>query len=305
MDLHKHKNIFHQYIEQVSSNLRIDPALIEKDYFVFFLLSELNKEIPGLLFKGGTCLSSAFHIIDRFSEDIDLSLDNEHFGRGKNINANHKVVEVCERLGLIIKNKEEAVKRSHASFNRYYIEYPSFYESDAIKRNIQLEMAFFQKAYPSEPKEVNSLIGFFLNNNGGEKVIEQYNLESFIICVQSLERTFVDKVFAICDYFERNESTRNSRHIYDVYKIYNKLNMGDHELKDLIESVKNDRKKNAKAVSAQDGYKVNETLREIVDSKFYKNDFETITKAMLIRKIEYDEVITVLDKIIETNLFKD
>ena len=223
MDLHKHKNIFHQYIEQVSSNLKIDPALIEKDYFVFFLLSELNKEIPGLLFKGGTCLSSAFHIIDRFSEDIDLSLDNEHFGRGKNINANHKVVEVCERLGLIIKNKEETVKRSHASFNRYYIEYPSFYESDAIKRNIQLEMAFFQKAYPSEPKEVNSLIGFFLNNNGGEKVIEQYNLESFIICVQSLERTFVDKVFAICDYFERNESTRNSRHIYDVYKIYNNI----------------------------------------------------------------------------------
>ena len=32
---------------------------------------------------------------------------------------------------------------------------------------------------------------------------------------------------------------------------------------------------------------------------------EQVSKVMLIRKIEYDEVITALDKIIETDLFKD
>lgn len=40
-----------------------------------------------------------------------------------------------------------------------------------------------------------------------------------IINVQSVERTFVDKVFAVCDYKIQNMQDRDSRHLYDICKL--------------------------------------------------------------------------------------
>jgi hypothetical protein len=59
------------------------PAILEKDFWVSWLLGLLFglPEVKGrLVFKGGTSLSKVFGIIDRFSEDIDLSLAPEFVG---------------------------------------------------------------------------------------------------------------------------------------------------------------------------------------------------------------------------------
>ncbi|MDU2566754.1 MAG: nucleotidyl transferase AbiEii/AbiGii toxin family protein, partial [Anaerococcus sp.] len=56
----------------------ISEAVIEKDYWVTFILDYLfneNKWKEYLTFKGGTSLSKCFGLIERFSEDIDLILD--------------------------------------------------------------------------------------------------------------------------------------------------------------------------------------------------------------------------------------
>lgn len=53
-------------------------AAVEKDFWVCWVLGRLF-EHPDLskiiLFKGGTSLAKVFHLIERFSEDIDLILD--------------------------------------------------------------------------------------------------------------------------------------------------------------------------------------------------------------------------------------
>lgn len=51
--------------------------MIEKDLIQSLFLYELFKTNNSIVFKGGTCLSKAYKIIDRFSEDIDLSLDHK------------------------------------------------------------------------------------------------------------------------------------------------------------------------------------------------------------------------------------
>jgi hypothetical protein len=54
------------------------PAVVEKDFWVCWTLGRLfaHPELSRLLmFKGGTSLSKVFHLIERFSEDIDLILD--------------------------------------------------------------------------------------------------------------------------------------------------------------------------------------------------------------------------------------
>lgn len=303
MELYKNKDAFKDAIIEASRLYKINEALIEKDYFVMFILSELNKAIPGLLFKGGTCCSHAYKAINRFSEDIDLSLNSKHFGRSQNIKANKTVIDVCDKLGFKILNREEVIKHSHGNFNCYYIEYPISFSSFSIKPFVQVEMTFYQKAYPEEIKPVNSIIGDWLIESGNKNVAKQFDLLPFNICVQKLERTFVDKVFAICDYFERKENTRNSRHIYDLYKIVNQIDLEDLNLKELVKTVRADRKNNDKCVSAKEGYDINKSLSKIIESNYFKSDYENVTKLLLVDSVEYEDAITVLTKIIDSNLF--
>jgi len=64
------------YIEQAAIRRNLSPVILEKDFWVCWLLGALfESDFAGsLVFKGGTSLSKVFGIIDRFSEDIDLSL---------------------------------------------------------------------------------------------------------------------------------------------------------------------------------------------------------------------------------------
>ena len=63
----------------------LDAASVEKDFWVCWTLRELFA-LPGvgghLTFKGGTSLSKAWQLIERFSEDIDLIVDKEVLGFG-------------------------------------------------------------------------------------------------------------------------------------------------------------------------------------------------------------------------------
>jgi len=67
------------YIEQAAIARNVSPILMEKDFWVSWLLGVLfsSEFAPVLVFKGGTSLSKVFGIIQRFSEDIDLSLAPE------------------------------------------------------------------------------------------------------------------------------------------------------------------------------------------------------------------------------------
>lgn len=64
------------YVEQAAVRRNVSPVMLDKDFWVCWMLGVLfQSEYAGsLVFKGGTSLSKVFGVIDRFSEDIDLSL---------------------------------------------------------------------------------------------------------------------------------------------------------------------------------------------------------------------------------------
>jgi hypothetical protein len=64
------------YLEQAATRRNLSPVVMEKDFWVCWLLGVLfeSEFAGGLVFKGGTSLSKVFGVIERFSEDIDLSL---------------------------------------------------------------------------------------------------------------------------------------------------------------------------------------------------------------------------------------
>jgi hypothetical protein len=64
---------------------RIPASIIEKDFWVCWTLHRLFVTLnfrPQLIFKGGTSLSKVFKVIDRFSEDVDLSISRRDLGFG-------------------------------------------------------------------------------------------------------------------------------------------------------------------------------------------------------------------------------
>ena len=73
-----------EIIQQTSIKTNLPEAAVEKDLWVMIVLRAVfNTEYaPHLVFKGGTSLSKAWGIIDRFSEDIDLAMDRTFFGYG-------------------------------------------------------------------------------------------------------------------------------------------------------------------------------------------------------------------------------
>ena len=60
------------------------PAIIEKDFWVCWAHASPFRRvaIPAavVIFKGGTSLSKAYHAVERFSEDVDLSLSRRDLG---------------------------------------------------------------------------------------------------------------------------------------------------------------------------------------------------------------------------------
>src|SRR5438445_13761421 len=64
------------YIEQAAIRRNVSAVVLEKDFWVCWLLGILfeSEFAASLVFKGGTSLSKVFGVIDRFSEDLDLSL---------------------------------------------------------------------------------------------------------------------------------------------------------------------------------------------------------------------------------------
>ena len=79
MNLHTNKELFDQAVIMASEAMMINPAIVEKDYYVTYLLKELVSQEPNIIFKGGTSLSKCYKLINRFSEDIDLSYDNNRY----------------------------------------------------------------------------------------------------------------------------------------------------------------------------------------------------------------------------------
>ena len=71
--LHNHKD-FADLIKILADEKRIEPGLVEKDYWIMHVLYGLKKQNFQFELKGGTSLSKGYKIIHRFSEDIDIHI---------------------------------------------------------------------------------------------------------------------------------------------------------------------------------------------------------------------------------------
>lgn len=288
MRLSDDRLLLNNYIKQVSSYFDIAPEYVEKDYWLISILKELfSKDLP-YVFKGGTSLSKCYHLIQRFSEDIDISYSCP-FG---DINAGLKnrlfkgITNSIKNVGLDILNKEKL--RRNAYFNRYICPYESLLKNSAIDKNVIIELAGQTPSFPTNKMKIQSFIGEYLDKIGRHNETVDYGLEEFEITVQSLSRTLVDKVFAICDYYLSSKTSKHSRHLYDLNKIVSTLELNQ-EVANVFKEVREYRKQIVVCKSAKDGVKLYEILSLIITNRSFEEDFNIITKPLLYEDIQYSE----------------
>ncbi len=300
MRLHEDKKLFGQAVSNTASYFKVDPSIVEKDYYVTMFLEELTKRLPKLLFKGGTSLSKCHKLINRFSEDIDLTLEEDPITQGQKKKVKQAIKDVCDEFQLILLN--EADTRSRRDFNRYEIDYSPECPAVAIKPILLVETTFIVKSYPSEEKMAASLIYDYLVSINRETFAEQYGLKPFPILVQTLDRTLIDKVFALCDYYLTDKVAEHSRHIYDINKLLGVVSL-DEKFVELFQRVRVDRQSgNSQCVSADEQYSITTLLKEILKKDVYKVDYENITSHVLYETVTYDQAVVGIKKLIESNI---
>ncbi len=299
--LHDEKDTFEQLILRTSEYLGVKAEIVEKDYYVTLFLKRISTVMPDIVFKGGTSLSKCYHIIKRFSEDIDLNLQSEvKPPERKRRQLKTNITQIINDLGFELTNPD-AVK-SRRDYNRYIIDYPSSISAAYLKEQLIVETVIYQRAYPTKKLEADSLVYQYLNDNGYDSFIKQYDLQPFELNVQTAERTLLDKLYALADYYLLDTTTEHSRHIYDIYRLSEIVTIDD-TLKDLACSVADERKPHKMCLSVHEGTNVTDVLREIINKKIYKNDYETITEPLLFESVPYDMAVSALEHILQNGIF--
>lgn len=299
--LHDDKDTFEQIILKVSDETGIEAGIVEKDYYVTLFLKRIVELQPDIIFKGGTSLSKCYKLINRFSEDIDLNISSERKpteGQRKKLKKN--IVSVINELGFTLDNADKV--KSRRDYNRYIINYPTVFSSNFLKEHLIVETAVYIKAYPCERMQATSIIYDYLNSDGNKDLISKFHLEPFELNVQTATRTLIDKLYALGDYYLSDTVAEHSRHIYDIYKLLNIVQLNV-DLKQLVKEVYEERKPHEQCRSAKDSVDMNALLQEIINKNVYKNDYEDITSKMLFEEVPYDTAIKALQKIIDNKLF--
>lgn len=291
------KSEWREIIEIISNEIKRDNVMIEKDTIQSMFLFELSKYDFPFVFKGGTSLSKAYGLINRFSEDIDLSLSKVPTDSEKK-KSKKIILEVADKLGMTLYNSEDI--KSRYDYNKYIFKYESLFVN--TKMEIIIETSYYQESYPICKHKINSFIGLFCEENNINLPIS-FDSINFEMDVQTLDRTFIDKVFAVCDYRLQNMWERDSRHLYDIAKIIPHINFND-KIKELINNVRADRMKSKNNPSAQPQYIINELLSDIIDNKFFESDYNRLTSKLLYEELSYDKAISDgIKKVLNMNLF--
>jgi hypothetical protein len=227
-------------VRAVAAEMRMQPAIVEKDFWVCYTLDHLfhrSEFGESIVFKGGTSLSKAYHLIDRFSEDIDLILDWRLLGYGKdepweersNTKQDRFKLDTIERTNRYLAEtfvpsiRESISEELGADVDVHPADeeetvifaYPRAFASTAALDHIRLEIGPLAAWAPTEKATVTPYLA-----ESRPRIFERPSAE---VVTARPERTFWEKATILHQEANRPGSKpmprRYSRHYYDLYRL--------------------------------------------------------------------------------------
>ena len=226
---------------EIATQKGMKPFAVEKDWWVSRTLDIIFK-MPisnHLVFKGGTSLSKALKLINRFSEDIDLAIDKEFFGFEGTLSKNQRD-KLRKTAGIyttetFFKDLEQAFKDNNLTVAKHFIPeskdsdqdpriieiyYPNVIKPDTeyLQPRVQLEVSCRSLREPFQIKTFGSLVDETFSKM-------EFSAPLFDVPTVTPERTFLEKLFLLHEEFHRPANKRRvdrlSRHIYDIHQLNN------------------------------------------------------------------------------------
>ncbi|MDY7394552.1 nucleotidyl transferase AbiEii/AbiGii toxin family protein [Aureibaculum sp. 2210JD6-5] len=309
-------------INQVSTKTGLLPVAVEKDLWVMIALQAVfsTEVAEHIVFKGGTSLSKAWGIIERFSEDIDLAIDRAFFGfNGELSRAQVKNLRktsckyIDEKFHLLL--KEALLKNGVKEFELSVTEFEES-DTDPLAIELRYNSIVEQKEYlqPRILIEISSrsLIEPYENKKLSSLISESYPKENFIdqpINVPTVipTRTLIEKMFLLHEEFQKPKdrkirSERMTRHLYDISRLmeteYLEKAITNKELYDTIIEHRNKLTKVSWVDYDNHRYSTLNFIppKEIID--YYKKDYEAMTESMFYGETDsFENLIKKLKKL--------
>lgn len=209
-------------VNDIAAELGISPAFVEKDWHsvrALKAIAELRSDSFQTLFSGGTSLSKAYDLIQRFSEDLDfrcLPLVTGSQGQMRNFRAEYRAsildaIDAVEQLSL---DRDEVAVGSN--YIKFELGYPQQYKGhSALRPGLQIEFSFTRPALAPERRQVQSLVSRFTRGTP----------EVTVLCLSPIE-TASDKISALTwRVIKRNRQAAADdpamiRHLHDLSALF-------------------------------------------------------------------------------------
>lgn len=222
-----------------AAKMGLNAAIVEKDFWVCLTLDYLfhrSKWKNNLAFKGGTSLSKAYGLMERFSEDIDLILDwrvlgykfNEPWEERSKTKQQKFITDSRDRLfSFLAKDflpvfRQDMSEILHQEANVFIapgddgtvcFEYPGIFRNDSILRVIRLEIGALAAWTPTQNVKIKSY--------AAEQYPEVFKQPDTEVLTTTAARSFWEKATILHQEAYRPDNSkvpqRYSRHYYDLY----------------------------------------------------------------------------------------
>ncbi|MEO7044512.1 MAG: nucleotidyl transferase AbiEii/AbiGii toxin family protein [Ferruginibacter sp.] len=229
-------------LQQASARSGISVKAIEKDWWVTLALKAVFN-LPfakHIQFKGGTSLSKCWHLIERFSEDVDLSIDRKFLGFAEDLSKSRvkhlkkaaslftstifrrALDDELLRLGVpggMLQVIAEPIPKTIPDIDPQVIRinYASLVDPVTyIEDSVKIEVSARSLKEQGTERKIQSLLGEHMPD-------QSWSDDPFLVTAVEPKRTFLEKIFLLHEEFLRPVGeinyNRMSRHLYDLERM--------------------------------------------------------------------------------------
>lgn len=293
-----------ELVNDVSFASGISPSYIEKDWYLVQILqsvTKLNTSDVKIIFAGGTCLSKAYSLTKRFSEDVDFDVIGLSAASRKS-RANYRDVLISlinDIDGLEV--EEDTIKsRDESRFCNFYVKYPKIYELESsLRNNLKIEISFKDIHLPTEQKIIKSFVGNYVEESPSANI-------DCISCIETAANKFNALLWRI-DIKDRtqpfNHMTNDPalmRHLYDLNILYPILEKSEDFIQLTKDIYKTDCTRGNKERHLSLEEFCNKTVATLKNDPLYRKEYQDFVSKMVYLQqdnIDFDEALHSFEKL--------
>jgi predicted nucleotidyltransferase component of viral defense system len=261
--IHNDKDKFRDLVDRTASMTGFYAPLMEKDYYLTFILSRVNDFCRDLIFKGGTCLNKIYYSYHRLSEDLDFSMRLPEYtttrgNRRKCIQLVKDNIEpFAKKLGFRLEGADKAGRNESKQYVYYFVYDPVTAPSQqTIKLEIGLRFNPILKSEvrPVQHKFLHPFTGEPLFDGGKVNCLSLNEIVSEKLRAAALRETIAPRDFYDLDFILRNGFKLGDKEVTglfkkkieedggdpDLSKYRANLGRSDNEIKDMRSRIENE-----------------------------------------------------------------